>query len=136
MKFHIWSGSHILKPADLTRGLKALTKLGFEHKISSAVARYSVKNQQPMLPFLAGSDKIKVQEFLKICEDPKANWILATRGGYGCLRLLKSLDLSQIPWPNLFTFRVIRISPCCNSIYGNAKAGRTYKVRFWVPTLW
>ena len=96
MKFHIWAGSHILKKTDFAAGLKALKRLGFEYEISSAVEKYAIKNQQPLLPFLAGSDKLKVQELLKILDDPQATWLLATRGGYGCLRLLKSLDQAQI----------------------------------------
>lgn len=96
MKFHIWSGSHIIKKVELDKNLKALEKLGFEYSMSPQVKKYSIANNAPLLPFLAGNDEIKVQEFLKICENPKANWILGTRGGYGCLRLLKLLDQSPI----------------------------------------
>ncbi len=96
MKFHIWSGSHIIKKSDFDKGLKAVTKLGFELEISKEVKSYAIKNQSPSLPFLAGNDSIKVQELLKIIENPKANWVLGSRGGYGCLRLLKLLDQTQI----------------------------------------
>ncbi|MEZ4814715.1 MAG: LD-carboxypeptidase [Bdellovibrionota bacterium] len=92
MKFHIWSGSHIIKKSDFEKGLKSLQKLGFEYEVSAKVKNYSIKNQTPLLPFLAGSDLLKVQEFLKIADNAKANWLLASRGGYGCLRLLKLLD--------------------------------------------
>ncbi len=96
MKFYIWAGSHIIKKSEFEKGLKALKRMGFEYEVSSQTEKYAIQNQAPLLPFLAGNDKIKVQEFLKICENPKSNWLLATRGGYGCLRLLKLLDQTQI----------------------------------------
>lgn len=96
MKFYIWSGSHVIKKAELDRGLKSLKKLGFEHDISPQVKKHSVIGLNKELPFLSGTDEIKVSEFVKISNNPKAHWILATRGGYGCLRLLKLLDKSAI----------------------------------------
>lgn len=96
MKFYIWSGSHIIKKTDFDKGLKSLPRLGFEYEVSPQVLKYATQNQQKLLPFLAGNDKIKVSEFLKICENPRANWLLASRGGYGCLRLLKLFDKTQI----------------------------------------
>ena len=96
MKFSIWSGSHIIKRADLISGLRSLKKLGFEYEISKSVESYAIRNKQPLLPFLAGSDQIKIEELLKIMNNPSARWILASRGGYGCLRLLKALDQISI----------------------------------------
>jgi len=100
VKFHIWSGSHIIKKNDLEKGLKGVSKLGFELEISSQVKNFAIKNQSPLLPFLAGNDSLKVQELVKIIENPKANYILGTRGGYGCLRLLKLLDQIQLQRSN------------------------------------
>ena len=96
MKFSIWSGSHIIKRADLVSGLRSLKKLGFEYDISRTVESYAIRNKQPLLPFLAGSDQIKIEELLKIINNPNTRWILASRGGYGCLRLLKELDKISI----------------------------------------
>jgi muramoyltetrapeptide carboxypeptidase len=96
LKFSIWSGSHILKKADLVQGLKNLQKLGFQYEISKDVEAYSVRNREPLLPFLAGNDQLKIEELLKIIRNPNSQWILATRGGYGCLRLLKELDAVSI----------------------------------------
>ncbi len=96
MKFSIWSGSHIIKRADLILGLRNLKKLGFEYEISRNVEAYAIRNKQPLLPFLAGNDQLKIEELLKIINNPNANWILASRGGYGCLRLLKELDQISI----------------------------------------
>ena len=96
MKFSIWSGSHIIKKKDLIAGLKGLKKLGFEYEISKAVESYSIRNKEPLLPFLAGNDQIKTEELIKIIKNPSARWILASRGGYGCLRLLKELDKISI----------------------------------------
>jgi muramoyltetrapeptide carboxypeptidase len=96
LKFSIWSGSHVLKKTDLTLGLKNLQKLGFQFEISKGVESYSTQNKQPLLPFLAGNDQLKIEEFLKIVRNPQAQWILATRGGYGCLRLLNELDQISI----------------------------------------
>lgn len=92
MKFSIWSGSHIIKRTDLIAGLRNLKKLGFEYEISRTVESYAIKNKQPLLPFLAGNDQLKIEELLKILNNPHSHWILASRGGYGCLRLLKKLD--------------------------------------------
>lgn len=96
MKFHIWSGSHIIKKSEFDKGLKAVSKLGFELEISPQVKNYAIKNQNVLLPFLAGNDTLKVQELIKIIENPKANWVLGSRGGYGCLRLLKLLDQAPL----------------------------------------
>ena len=96
MKFSIWAGSHIIKKNDLVLGLKNLKKLGFEYEISKSVESYSIRNKQPLLPFLAGNDQLKIQELLKIVNNPNSHWILASRGGYGCLRLLKELDKTSI----------------------------------------
>jgi muramoyltetrapeptide carboxypeptidase len=85
-----------MKKTDFDRGIKGLERLDFDFDVSSQVQKYAIKNQQKHLPFLAGSDELKIQEFLNICNNPKANWLLATRGGYGCLRLLKLLDKIQI----------------------------------------
>ena len=96
MKFSIWSGSHVLKKTDLALGLKNLQKFGFQYEISKAVESYSTRNAQPFLPFLAGNDQIKIKELIRIIHNPHARCILATRGGYGCLRLLKELDKISI----------------------------------------
>lgn len=96
MKFAIWSGSHVIKKAQLTSALKALKKIGFDFEISKSVQEYAVSPKNNLLPFLAGNDQLKIKELLKIFSNPTARWILATRGGYGCLRLLKDLDRAAI----------------------------------------
>jgi muramoyltetrapeptide carboxypeptidase len=97
LKLAIWSGSHIIKKADFKEGLKALKSFGFDYTLSKEVAQYACESQEPLLPFLAGNDKIKKKELLKIIQNKDIFWLMAARGGYGCLRLLEDLDKEAIP---------------------------------------
>ncbi len=89
---YVWSGSGVLKKEILKRELKAAQELGFELSITPEVLKYSSKPFNKKLPFLAGDEKIKIQELKKILSNIKAHCLLATRGGYGVFRLLPYLD--------------------------------------------
>ena len=46
--------------------------------------------------YLAGDDKARAEELMRAFADPDAKAIFATRGGYGCVRLLDRLDYGLI----------------------------------------
>lgn len=46
--------------------------------------------------YLAGTDEKKVQELHRFFKDPEIKMILATRGGYGTIRLLDKIDFELI----------------------------------------
>lgn len=74
-------------PADFERGLALLGEryeLRYEESIYSRAG------------YLAGDDARRAEEFLKALYDPEAKAILAARGGYGAMRILRALPLSLI----------------------------------------
>lgn len=46
--------------------------------------------------YLAGSDEERLSDLHAAFEDPEIKGILCARGGYGCMRLLPSIDFEQI----------------------------------------
>ena len=65
-------------------GLRMLKELGYQVHHAPDILRDS--------GYLAGSDERRAQEFHQLWEDREIKALLAVRGGYGTLRLLKHLD--------------------------------------------
>ncbi len=57
---------------------------------------YYTKNILKRFGYLAGSDKIRVDDLHEMFSNPKVDWIIAARGGYGCTRILPMLDYDLI----------------------------------------
>src|SRR5258707_15651811 len=74
-------------PADarvIDRGLGALEDLGFKPKLAPNVRRRS--------GFLAGGDRQRAGDLMRMFADKKVKAILSLRGGYGSARLPPLLD--------------------------------------------
>jgi muramoyltetrapeptide carboxypeptidase len=71
-------------PEALVSGRTALERLGFE-----VVVREDVLDRDG---YLAGSDDRRAAEMMEFVRDPEVDAILCARGGYGCHRIVDSLD--------------------------------------------
>jgi len=71
-------------PEALTSGRGVLERLGFE-----TVVRDDVLDRDG---YLAGSDARRSAELMEFVRDPEIDAILCARGGYGCHRIVDSLD--------------------------------------------
>jgi len=69
-------------------GRRLLEEQGYRVKVPEDVFREE--------GFLAGSDRERTRQFREMWQDPEVNAVLAVRGGYGCLRLLPLLDLTEL----------------------------------------
>jgi len=79
-------------PQNIDRSVAALERLGFKPKLAP--------NVRQRWGFLAGSDRDRAGDLMKMFADRKVKAILCVRGGYGTARLLPLLD-----------YRVIRANP-------------------------
>jgi muramoyltetrapeptide carboxypeptidase len=75
-------------PKAIDRSVEALERLGFKPKLPSNVRR--------RWGFLAGSDRERASDLMKMFLDRKVNAIVCVRGGYGTARLLPLLDYGKI----------------------------------------
>jgi muramoyltetrapeptide carboxypeptidase len=73
-----------LDPKALNSGKIALERLGFE-----VVVRDDILDRDG---YLAGSDERRASELMQFVRDPEVDAILCARGGYGCHRIIDSLD--------------------------------------------
>jgi len=79
-------------PKNIDRSVAALEHLGFKLRLAANVRRRR--------GFLAGSDRDRAADLMRMFADRKIKAIICVRGGYGASRLLPRLD-----------FRVIRANP-------------------------
>jgi muramoyltetrapeptide carboxypeptidase len=75
-------------PTAIDRSIAALERLGFKPKLAP--------NVRKRWGFLAGSDRDRAADLMKMFTDRKVNAILCVRGGYGTARLLPLLDYGKI----------------------------------------
>jgi muramoyltetrapeptide carboxypeptidase len=75
-------------PANIDRAVASLEGLGFKVKLGRNVRRRR--------GFLAGTDRERAGDVMKMFADPKVKAILCLRGGYGTGRLLSRLDYRSI----------------------------------------
>src|SRR6266576_1502988 len=76
------------EPITLDRAVAVLEKLGFKVKLAPKVRK--------RLGFLAGSDRERAGDLMRLFADRRVNAILCVRGGYGAARLLPLLDYRAI----------------------------------------
>jgi muramoyltetrapeptide carboxypeptidase len=72
----------------LRKGRKFLEKHGYKIRIMPQVRR--------KFGYLAGNDRMRAQAIADSFADDSIDGILAARGGYGCLRLLRHIDFDVI----------------------------------------
>ena len=70
------------------QGCDVLNQMGFQI--------YEVDKRWPGHGYLADTDEARIEEFHRLWENHRIKAIFALRGGFGCLRLLKYLDLEVI----------------------------------------
>src|SRR2546426_1069675 len=75
-------------PAAIDRAVEAIERLGFEVRLAP--------NARMRCGFLAGSDRQRAGDLMKMFADRKVKAILCVRGGYGAARLLPRLDYQTI----------------------------------------
>jgi len=75
-------------PKGINLALAVVEKLGFKVKLAP--------NARKRWGFLAGSDRDRAADLMKMFIDPKVRAILCLRGGYGAARLLPLLDYRSI----------------------------------------
>ncbi len=75
-------------PKAINRSVEALERLGFKPKLAA--------NARRRWGFLAGSDRERAADLMKMFTDRKVNAIVCLRGGYGTARLLPLLDYEKI----------------------------------------
>lgn len=75
-------------PKAIDRSITALERLGFKPKLAP--------NVRKRWGFLAGSDRDRAADLMKMFLDRKVNAIICVRGGYGTARLLPLLDYRKI----------------------------------------
>jgi muramoyltetrapeptide carboxypeptidase len=81
-------------PADAERVAQVpalLARHGFQARLyPSCHARH------PALPYLAGSDELRLRDLHQAFSDPAVDAVLCLRGGYGCMRLLDRIDTALL----------------------------------------
>ena len=75
-------------PKNIDRSVAVLERLGFKAKLAP--------NVRKRWGFLAGSDRDRASDLMKMFADPKIKAIICVRGGYGTSRLLPLLDYRTI----------------------------------------
>ncbi len=75
-------------PKNIDRAVAVLERLGFKPKLAP--------NVRKRWGFLAGSDRDRAGDLMKMFTDPKVKGIICVRGGYGSARLLPRLDYRAI----------------------------------------
>jgi len=75
-------------PKAIDHSVEALERLGFKPKLAANVRR--------RWGFLAGSDRERAADLMKMFTERKVNAIVCVRGGYGTARLLPLLDYGKI----------------------------------------
>jgi len=75
-------------PKKVDRALAVLEKLGYKTKLAP--------NVHQRLGYLAGTDRDRASDLMRMFTDKKVDAILCVRGGYGTARLLPRLDYQTI----------------------------------------
>src|SRR5436190_10530688 len=75
-------------PKAIDRSVAALERLGFKVKLAS--------NVRKRWGFLAGTDRERASDLMKMFQNRKVNAILCVRGGYGSSRLVPLLDYQAV----------------------------------------
>ncbi len=91
------------------QGVKVLREMGFQ-------VRYP-QNLWPGLEYLADSDDNRGFEFNNLIQDHEINGLIAMRGGYGCLRMLDTIDLCMVSGKPKFLIGFSDITILQNYLY-------------------
>ncbi len=75
-------------PRNIDRALGAIEELGFKPRLAP--------NARKRWGFLAGSDRERAADLMRMFADPRIKGIICMRGGYGTARLLSRLDYAVV----------------------------------------
>ncbi|MDX1775224.1 MAG: LD-carboxypeptidase [Desulfobulbales bacterium] len=78
----------LVNKSNFTAGINILEKKGFKTKYNRRLLHTK--------GYLAGADHARAHEFNRLWADPEVKALVATRGGYGCLRMLDFLEMKLI----------------------------------------
>src|SRR5512137_1024506 len=93
-------------PKNIDRSVAVLERLGFKPKLAP--------NVRQRWGFLAGSDRDRAADLMKMFADRKVKAIICVRGGYGSSRLLPLLDYQVIrATPKVFVLYIHVTSLLC-----------------------
>lgn len=73
---------------EIKRAIFEIEKLGFKVKLGESVGK--------TFGYLSGEDNIRARDINNMFKDKEVDGIICLRGGYGCPRILDSLDLEMI----------------------------------------
>lgn len=73
----------------VSKATAALVGMGFRVKVGETATK--------VYGYLAGDDEFRAREFMNFISDKEVKAIVALRGGWGCARMLKYIDLTLIP---------------------------------------
>lgn len=76
-------------PPAFKQGLAALQDLGLEPRFDPRIGERTA--------YLAGPDNRRLSELLAAFRDPETKAVFCARGGYGSMRLLPRIELSELP---------------------------------------
>lgn len=93
----VWTSSSPSPKEDVSKGLSRLDEMGIDYVFPKLSRTHAARALSKTQNYLAGSDSSKVESFVELLEDRSVSQILATRGGYGCLRLPPLLDKVRLP---------------------------------------
>lgn len=99
----IWNKAHIKKVQDI------LANLGFRTTLGETLYKQD--------GFLAGNDELRAKELMEMFEDKSIRGILTMRGGWGCARILDSLDYKVIANNPKVVMGFSDITSLVNAIY-------------------
>ncbi len=78
------------RPADVARGVRALTRMGFEVELGELVRKVRLRG------YFAGPDERRAKTVDDAFADPRVDGIVCAAGGFGSLRILPFLDFDVI----------------------------------------
>ena len=100
-KVALWTSSSPSSKIEFAKGIKQLQALGKDVTVPKLVKSNACKAESKSRAFLAGKDESKIETLEEIWGIRDCKTILATRGGYGAIRLLPLLDkLRSLKSPN------------------------------------
>ena len=82
-------GFNDYKTINLVR--KYLNSLNYKVKLGKSLIA-----KDKYFPYLSGTDKNRLSDFMKFWLDPSVDAVFCLRGGYGCLRILEDIDFLKL----------------------------------------
>ena len=115
-KVALTSPSSTTNSWELAKTIKLLKNMGLE-----VILGKTITEQKNKYRYLSADDETRAKEFNLFASDPSIDAVIASRGGYGAMRMIDSIDYDAIKNnPKIFvgfsdfTFILLAISKMCN----------------------